>query len=157
MTTPISPTHNAPAPAAPTPPAAGGATDAFSNVSGDNFMKLLVAQLKYQDPMNPADSTQFLAQTAQFTQVEKLADLDTKITAVLANSQNSMAAGLIGDTVTMGAGGTAPDVTGIVTSMRLTADGPLLKIGTHELNLSTLKSITAPTPVQPSTTNPPAA
>ena len=30
----------------------------------DTFLKLLVAQLKYQDPSNPADSTQFLAQTA---------------------------------------------------------------------------------------------
>ena len=38
----------------------------------DTFLKLLVAQLKYQDPSKPADSTAFLAQTAQFTQVEKL-------------------------------------------------------------------------------------
>ena len=48
--------------------------DAGSKSVGDQdtFLKLLVAQLKYQDPSNPADSTQFLAQTAQFTQVEKL-------------------------------------------------------------------------------------
>ncbi len=38
----------------------------------DMFLKLLLAQMKYQDPMNPTDSTQYLSQMAQFTTVEKL-------------------------------------------------------------------------------------
>ena len=36
------------------------------------FLNLLVAQLRYQDPMNPADSGEFLAQSAQFTSLEKM-------------------------------------------------------------------------------------
>ena len=41
----------------------------------DAFLKLLVAQLKYQDPMNPTSSEDFIATTAQFTMVEKLDEL----------------------------------------------------------------------------------
>jgi flagellar basal-body rod modification protein FlgD len=35
------------------------------------FLKLLVAQMRNQDPMNPADGTQFVAQLAQFSQLEQ--------------------------------------------------------------------------------------
>ena len=39
------------------------------------FLNLMVAQLRYQDPMNPADSGEFLAQNAQFTALEKMQDV----------------------------------------------------------------------------------
>ena len=45
----------------------------------DAFMKLLVAQLKYQDPLSPSDPAEFLAQTAQFTSVEKLEHIATQV------------------------------------------------------------------------------
>jgi len=41
----------------------------------DEFLQLLVAQLKYQDPMNPSSSDEFIATSAQFTVVEKLDEL----------------------------------------------------------------------------------
>lgn len=43
----------------------------LNGVNFDTFLTLLVAQLKYQDPMNPTDSTQFTGQLAQFSQVEQ--------------------------------------------------------------------------------------
>ena len=51
-----------------------------SSVSQNQFLQLLVAQLKNQDPLNPQDGTQFLSQLAQFSQLEQLlavrSDLD---------------------------------------------------------------------------------
>ena len=47
----------------------------------DIFLKLLVAQMKYQDPANPASSSEFMAQTATFTQVEKLEEIAAQIRA----------------------------------------------------------------------------
>lgn len=47
----------------------GSSTDALG--SENVFLNLLVAQLKNQDPENPADGTQFVAQLAQFTQLEQ--------------------------------------------------------------------------------------
>lgn len=55
-------------------------TDASSNsssststpsVSQDQFLQLLVAQLKNQDPMNPTDSSQFMTELAQFSQLQE--------------------------------------------------------------------------------------
>ena len=65
----------------------------------DTFLKLLVAQMKYQDPSNPTDPTQFMSQTAQFTQVQKLEELATQ-NATLLSLQRSMSAGaMVGHTV----------------------------------------------------------
>ena len=51
-------------------PQATAASLANTNqLNQDTFLKLLVAQMKYQDPLSPTDSTQFLTQTAQFTTV----------------------------------------------------------------------------------------
>ncbi len=53
-------------------PAATGA-DVLSQK--DTFLKLLVAQLQNQDPLNPADGIQFVTQLAQFSQLEQLAEI----------------------------------------------------------------------------------
>jgi flagellar basal-body rod modification protein FlgD len=69
-------------------------------IGKDAFLKLLVAQLKYQDPANPAQGTEFLSQTAQFTQVEKLSDL-ADVQKQMLTAQLTLGAGsLIGRTVT---------------------------------------------------------
>ena len=53
------------------PPAStSGSTDALANES--TFLQLLVAQIKNQDPTQPMDSTAFLGQLAQFSQLEQL-------------------------------------------------------------------------------------
>ena len=48
-------------------------------VSQDNFLQLLVAQIKNQDPLNPADGTQFLSQLAQFSSLEQLVGIRTEL------------------------------------------------------------------------------
>lgn len=45
----------------------------------DAFLKLLVEQLKNQDPMNPQDGTQFVSQLAQFNSLERLISIDDRL------------------------------------------------------------------------------
>jgi flagellar basal-body rod modification protein FlgD len=103
----------------------------------DTFMKLLVAQLKYQDPSNPADSTQFLAQTAQFTQVEKLEDM----ISMMKGQRMTSASMLVGKTVTyMDANGQSQ--TGMVSAAKLNGDSePTLKVGNTDVELSKVTEI----------------
>src|SRR3954451_6188629 len=138
MTTPIGATD-------PTAPAAiaGTAASPSNAMNKDTFLKLLVAQLKYQNPMSPTDSTQFLQQTATFTQVENLQDILTKTTDLLAAQQNSQATNMLGDKITA-TGANGKDITGIVTGMRLTADGPVLKVNGTEVNLGAVTEIDQP-------------
>ena len=75
----------------PTPTPSGN-----NSLNENTFLTLLVAQLKYQDPMNPADSTQFLSQTAQFTQVQTLQKMAKQQAAQQAASQLLAASTMIG-------------------------------------------------------------
>ncbi len=52
-------------------------------VNKDDFFKMLVAQLKNQDPMKPLDATAFTAQLAQFSSLEKLDNVNTTLTSLL--------------------------------------------------------------------------
>ena len=123
-------------------------TDDFGAGMGkDTFLKLLVAQLKYQDPSNPADSTQFLAQTAQFTQVEKLGQIADMIKA----QQLIGASALVGRTVTyQDANGVSQ--TGAVTTVKLNGDSePTLMVGNTDVQLSKVTEVQQSTSTSAST------
>ncbi len=63
--------------------ALGAADSSASTQDHDMFLQLLVAQLKYQDPMNPTDSTEFMSQNAQFTSLEKMQNVADSMAELL--------------------------------------------------------------------------
>ena len=68
----------------------------------DEFFKLLIAQLKNQDPLNPQDGSAFAAQLAQFSSLEQLTNINTALAAQNANYAsllNAQAVNLIGKEV----------------------------------------------------------
>jgi flagellar basal-body rod modification protein FlgD len=125
-----------------TTPAAAAPNKSISDASKDfgdkdTFLKLLVAQLKYQDPSNPADSTQFMAQTAQFTQVEKLGDM----VDLLKSQRLVNASALVGHNVTyMDENGAK--LSGTIASAKLNGDSePMLRIGNTDVLLSKVMEV----------------
>ena len=135
-----------PADAVPTPLSgmttreAPQSTDANSELGQDAFLKLLVAQLKYQDPLNPADGAEFLAQTAQFTMVEKLADLEAQGQSTVTSQQQMQAAQLVGRQVTY-VDSTGNLVEGVVESAEYTPDGQSLTIGGQAVELDNITKV----------------
>ena len=127
------------------------AAKSSKNLDQDTFLKLLVAQMKYQDPSNPSDATQFLTQTAQFTQVEKLGAIAESVAKLgaIATGQESMlqsqlmlgASNLIGKTVTAKDPAGGADITGVVRSATFGGSTPTLKIGDKDVALSDVKDI----------------
>ena len=156
MTTPVSgplpgspsgsPSLPSTVPTIPATPGTGPAPDPNAKsknaMDKDLFLKLLVAQLKFQDPSRPTDTSQFLSQTAQFTMVEKMEEAAKQqqqlITAQLMTSATSM----LGKTVTY-TGSDGKEATGLVTATTIGSD-PHLKVGNTDVALSSVKEVTNP-------------
>jgi flagellar basal-body rod modification protein FlgD len=87
----------------------------------DTFLKLLVAQMRYQDPSNPTDPTQFMSQTAAFSQVEKLDQLVSQNASLVALQKTMNAGVIVGHNVTY-TDDSGASQTGAVTSVVLGDD-----------------------------------
>ena len=89
-----------------------------STLDYDSFLKLLVTQMKNQDPTKPMDSTEYIAQLASFSNVEQSISMNKKLDSLLQQTRISQGVSLIGKFVSsldnMGAG--------IVESVRFTGD-----------------------------------
>jgi flagellar basal-body rod modification protein FlgD len=76
-----------------TPPSStASTTTATQPVTETMFLQLLVAQLENQDPMNPADSTQFVTQLAQFQQLEQSTNTGQDVSSILTDLNTLVAA-----------------------------------------------------------------
>src|SRR3954470_4604687 len=71
-----------------------------SMLGKDDFLKLMVAQLRYQDPLKPTDQSQFMSQMAQFSTVEGINNLQSSLESLNQGNSVSQAVGLIGKQVT---------------------------------------------------------
>ena len=119
---------------------ASGSTQA----NKDTFMKLLVAQLRYQDPSKPVDSSDFIAQTAQFSSLETLEEMSTNNASMLAAQLRLQASSLVGQSVSyLGADGKT--VTGTVTSASIAGTGePVLKVDGKDVALTKVSTVDVP-------------
>ncbi|AZO11691.1 MULTISPECIES: flagellar hook assembly protein FlgD [unclassified Mesorhizobium] len=103
------------------PAGANSTTTATSKTAVDyqSFLKLLIAEMKNQDPTKPMDSTQYVAQLATFSQVEQSVQANTKLDQIIQSSALSQADALIGRSITSADGKT----TGTVASVKLASSG----------------------------------
>ena len=117
-------------------------------IGKDEFFKMLVAQLKNQDPLNPQDGSAFAAQLAQFSSLEQLSNLNTALTSQnlnMSNLLNAQSVSLIGKEVTAAKAGTATSeattLTGQVSSV-LFKDGAIyLTVNGQEIAFSDVTSV----------------
>ena len=97
-------------PITPIDPNAGTAQSSASvKILGkDDFLNMLIAQLQHQDPLNPADSTEFTAQLAQFSSLEQLSNIHESLENMeqfQASLTNSQAVSYIGKEITAAGSG----------------------------------------------------
>src|SRR5262249_2474781 len=137
--------------AVPHPPPSPGAMMAVSSVSAsapaaaskasnlglEDFMKILLTQLQYQDPLKPMDNQEFMAQIAQFTSLEQTQQLNDKLDQLITNQAALQSVGLIGRTVDIST--STGQVTGTVSSLSLQGDSP--QIGVTAANGTVLSGI----------------
>lgn len=85
----------------------------------DNFLQLLIAQMKNQDPTDPVDASEQMSQLASFSQVEQTIQTNTKLDTLLTSSSLTQAGSYIGKYMTSADG----SVKGTVASVKVYSDG----------------------------------
>jgi flagellar basal-body rod modification protein FlgD len=128
------------APYSPKPKTVASGAD-NSELGKDAFLKLLVAQLKYQDPLAPTDSSALMQQSATYSMVENMQNMQAAIESSSMNSTSASATALLGKNVTALANDGKTNITGVVSGVRFTSDGPVLKIGNVEVPLGRVKEV----------------
>jgi len=117
------------------------ATTAASNVSGslaqsiggttldrDAFLKLLITELKSQDPMNPMEDKEFIAQLAQFSSLEQMQSMNQSMATFIQSQSAFEALSLIGRTVKWNDPETSAEMTGKVESVQFNDGSPILEV-----------------------------
>ncbi len=120
----------------------------------DAFLKLLVAQLKYQDPSKPADASQMVAQSAQLTMVDRLNEIADALDDAGAIDRLTLAGTMIGKDITF------RSEDGVLRTERAEAvrfDAGVLTVqaGGYAVPLAAIGEVRAPAPDVPATTSAP--
>ncbi|MED4956611.1 flagellar hook capping FlgD N-terminal domain-containing protein [Paenibacillus sp. FSL R5-0527] len=137
-----------------------------SELGKDDFLKLMITQLQYQDPLSPMDNAQFVAQTAQFTSLEQLVNISDQLAAMKESLGNE--SGLIGKEVTWvvetktgnydvktGKGEVIVETdSGIVDSIIVRDGIHYVKVGDKEIKISDVQQVGNPA-TEPDETNEP--
>lgn len=119
---------------------AAGATEAVdlqtSALGQEEFLRILLAQLRFQDPLKPLDNQQFLAQIAQFSALAQTAQLNDRVDTLLTIQASTQSIGLIGRTVEVSSD-TGNGGVGVVASLRFVDGQPDLTVRTPSGELLT--------------------
>lgn len=107
-------------------PAAAEAGGSSASLGLQDFMKILLTQLTYQDPLKPMDNQAFMAQMAQFTSLEQSQRLNDKVQQLIENQAALQSVGLVGRTLDVATA--SGQSTGVVTALLLQGDAPLLTL-----------------------------
>ncbi|MDE1193973.1 flagellar biosynthesis protein FlgD [Pseudomonas sp. Bc-h] len=92
----------------------GDTTTGASTLGKDSFLQLLVTQMQNQNPLDPQDNSEFVAQLAQFSSLETMQNLSTSVDAIggmYQSSQALQASSLVGRSVIVDSGSTSVDTT----------------------------------------------
>ncbi len=112
-----------------------------STLDKDAFMKLLITQMKYQNPLEPTDPAAFMSTMTQMTTVEKLTQIADSATQQVDGQRSLSAASLIARQIEWKATDGSTKA-GTVTGTKFTVDGPILIVGTEEVPFNTVLAVT---------------
>lgn len=106
----------------------------------EDFLKLLIEQLRHQDPLNAVDNKEFIAQMAQFSSLEQMMNLNSKITGLISMQMIAQASSLIGKTVkTIDENGKT--ISGTVSAVKMNLGMPVLVVDGKEISLGAVSEI----------------
>ncbi|AIQ64449.1 flagellar hook capping protein [Paenibacillus stellifer] len=110
-----------------------------STLGKDQFLKILITQLQNQDPMQPMEDKEFIAQMAQFSSVEQLMNISTQLNTL--NQSLGAVSGLIGKNVSWLDASTSLEQSGIVDSIVVSSGVQYAIVGKDKIALTDITKI----------------
>ena len=104
----------------------------------DDFLKLLITQMQNQDPTNPMDNTEFIAQMAEFSTLEQMTNMNSNFEQLNQMLTSNQAIGTIGRVVDVDLGGTT--TSGVVEAVTY-GNNPQVKIGNVYYDLNKIAAV----------------
>lgn len=114
-----------------------------AHLDREAFLKLLVAQLKYQDPTKPADTSQMVTQSAQLTMVDRLNDIADSLQAATSSDRLALAGSLVGRDISF-VESNGFEATARVNSIRFDNGDFTLLAGGYVVPLAAVTAVRAP-------------
>ncbi|MEE3410260.1 MAG: flagellar hook assembly protein FlgD [Treponema sp.] len=111
---------------------------ASQELGKDDFLKLLMAQMTHQDPTEPMDNSQFIAQMAQFSSLEQMYNVSSGFTKMAQMMQSSEAAGTLGKVVDLDVEG--EKVTGVVEGFTR-GENPQIQVNGNFYNMDYVRAV----------------
>jgi flagellar basal-body rod modification protein FlgD len=137
MTTVAPSTTTTAAAAAGSPSTAAEPVNPTSELGKNDFLKLMIAQLQAQNPLEPSNGTEYISELAQFSQLEQTTNLAQSSSQSAAAQRVAQAVGLIGHTVSYTDPSTGATNNGSVQSVEITTEGATLTVeGTPGIELA---------------------
>jgi flagellar basal-body rod modification protein FlgD len=116
------------------------ATTPTNNLGKQEFLQLLVTQLKNQDPLDPLNDREFISQMAQLSTLESTNGLAAQVTEMVAGQQRNQALQMVGHDVEY-AGSSGDLVRGRVTGVSLDAGVPVLLVGDDKVPVEAIQTV----------------
>ena len=121
----------------------GASTETSDNLGKNDFLRLLVEQLKNQDPLEPMKNEDFIAQLAQFNSLEQMMNMNKNFEQLLAIQTLTEASSFIGKEVSWyDENGDAQK--GVVDSIQVVNEVPILFVGGKQVAVSDIFAISKP-------------
>ena len=111
---------------------------ASQELGKDDFLKLLMAQMTHQDPTEPMDNSQFIAQMAQFSSLEQMYNVSNGFNKMAQMMQSSEAAGTLGKVVDLDVEG--EKVTGVVEGFTR-GENPQIQVNGNFYNMDYVRAV----------------
>lgn len=99
-------------------------TNSAASLDYDSFLRMFVAQLQNQDPLNPMEGTEYTAQLAQFSNLEQSIKSNEKLDGLMSQLSLSQANALIGRTATTADGA----ISGVIETVTILSDGSVANL-----------------------------
>ena len=112
-----------------------------SGLGKDSFLKLLVTELRHQDPTKPMEDKEFISQMAQFSSLEQMSNLNKEMKSLVMSAKSAEAYGILGKEIEAYDPVQKKPVNGIVNSVFYKGDELMIGVGKEEVSMKNIHSV----------------